>query len=266
MSILQYVEAHGALSRGMYHSDVVRLAQDALLRDGRELVPDGDYGGITVTAVTKFQSDHHLSPVGYIGLKTAAALDAIPVIDGKSIIVPAPSVLKVAPWLSQMRAMNGLREGAGAADNPVILAWPREIANKYPDLGPDVLWYKHDSIAWCGLGAAISATRGGEKPPAGFLGAGNWANFGQAMKLAQRTPGSIFVYSRVGGHHVTMYESEDSVYYYCRGANQSDQICVTRIPKSREVLAVRWGLHTPVSTAGPKMGATANSIPAAGEA
>lgn len=259
MTILQYVQAHGTIALGQI-SDEVALVQRALLRDGRELIPDREFGGITKTAVEKFQTDHHLQPLGYVGLKTAAALDAVPETDA-SISTPLPSVKKIAPWLSQMRAMNGLHEGVGdRVDNSVILAWPREIANKFPDLGPDVLWYKHDSIAWCGLGAGICATRGGEKPPAGFLGAGNWANFGQEMPLAKRCPGAIFVYSRVGGHHVTMYESEDSTYYYCRGANQSDSICVTRIPKSRKIVAVRWGIHFPVPSTGPVHGATANSV------
>jgi hypothetical protein len=263
-AILRYVQDHGAISYGMFHSDIVGQVQAALLRDGRELVPDRDYGRITRTAVTKFQTDHQLNPVGYIGFKTAAALDAVPLQDNKSIIAPAPSVLHVAPWLSQMRALNGTHRSPDHL-NPVILSWPKEIADKYPDLGPDVLWYNSDLIAWCGLGAGICAVRGGEKPPKGLLGAGNWANFGQPMKLADRTPGSIFVYERVGGHHVTMYESEDSVYYYCRGANQASSICVTSIPKSRQVLAVRWGIHTPISTAGPKIGATANSVVASSE-
>lgn len=265
MQISQYVQARGPVSFGM-HGDIVMQIQGALLRDGRELVPDKDFGGITRAAVTKFQIDHGLQPRGFVGPKTAAALDAIPETPNKSIVVPMPSVLRVAPWLSQMRAMNGLHEGVGGIDNPAIIAWPREIAERYPDLGSDVLWYKHDSIAWCGLACGISATRAGEKPPHGLLGAGNWAQFGQPMKMEQRTPGAVFVYQRTGGHHVTMYESEDNNYYYCRGGNQSDQICVTHIPKSRPVLAVRWGTHTPIPTTGPKHGATPNSKPAAAEA
>lgn len=266
MSILSYVNAHGAIKPGLMGSEIVKEAQRALLRAGRDLVPDGDFGDITESAIEKFQSDHKLNALGYIGVKTAAALDAVPVVTGVTVETPALSVLKVAPWLSHMRAMNGLREASGSKDNPVIVSWPREIANKYPDIGPDVLWYRHDDVPWCGLAAAICTTRGGEKPPKAPLGAGNWVSFGQKMKLSDRTPGSVFVYSRVGGHHVTMYESEDSSYYYCRGGNQSDQICVTKIPKSREVIAVRWGIHTPVSTAGPKHGATANSVPEGTEA
>lgn len=264
-TISAYAAQHGPIKYGM-SGDIVGLIQGALLRDGRELVPDEDFEGITRDAVTKFQSDHGLQPRGFVGPKTAAALDAIPQTPNKSIVVPMPSVLRVAPWLSQMRAMNGLHEGAGRGDNPVILTWPREIANKFPDLGSDVLWYKHDDVPWCGLTCGICATRAGEKPPHGLLGAGNWESFGQNLGLSHRTPGAIFVYQRVGGHHVTMYESEDDNYYYCRGGNQSDQICVTRIAKSRPVMAVRWGIHTSIPTTGPKHGATPNSKPAAGEA
>ncbi len=187
MTILSYVEGHGPIARGAF-GDHVKLAQEALMRAGRDLVPDRDYGGITETAVTKFQLDRGLNAVGYIGPKTAAALDAVPKLDGVSIIVPKPSILKVAPWLSVMRALNGTKEIIGPKNNAIIVGWPKEIAKAYPDLGPDILWYKDDSVAWCGLGAGIAAVRGGEKPPKALLGAGNWASFGQSMKLAQRTP------------------------------------------------------------------------------
>ncbi|KAA0076114.1 hypothetical protein [Tardiphaga sp. P9-11] len=48
------------------------------------------------------------------------------------------------------------------------------------------------------------------------------------------------VYSRAGGGDVTLYESEDANYYYCRGGNQSDSVNVTKIPKSRPIKAIRW--------------------------
>lgn len=41
--------------------------------------------------------------------------------------------------------------------------------------------------------------------------------------------------SRTGGGHVTLYESEDAHYYYCRGGSN-----VTKIPKSRPINAIRW--------------------------
>jgi hypothetical protein len=43
------------------------------------------------------------------------------------------------------------------------------------------------------------------------------------------SPGAVMVYSRTGGGHVTLYESEDANYYYCRGGNQSDSVNVSKL-------------------------------------
>lgn len=60
----------------------------------------------------------------------------------------------------------------------------------------------------------------GIKPCPAPLSALAWASWGQ--KLMVPTPGAVMVYSRTGGGHVTLYESADSAYYYCRGGNQAD--------------------------------------------
>jgi hypothetical protein len=72
------------------------------------------------------------------------------------------------------------------------------------------------------------------------------------------------VYSRTGGGHVTLDESEDANYYYCRGGNQSDSVNVTKIPKSRAIKAIRWPAGVPLPTTGRKMGATGQAVNAAG--
>jgi hypothetical protein len=72
------------------------------------------------------------------------------------------------------------------------------------------------------------------------------------------------VYSRTGGGHVTLYESEDANYYYCRDGNQSDS--VTKIsevsPHQGDPLACR----SAAADAGRKMAVTVQAMSARSEA
>jgi hypothetical protein len=98
----------------------------------------------------------------------------------------------------------------------------------------------------------------GIKPASAPLSALAWATWGQRLKVP--TPGAVMVYSRTGGGHVTLYESEDANYYYCRGGNQSDSVNVTKIPKSRPIKAIRWPAGVPLPTTGRKIGATRQAV------
>lgn len=267
ITIEAIVAASGAIQKGSPASAVIAV-QFALRQAGQELIADGDFGRITQTAVERFQASHNLTPMGFVGPKTAAALDHLTPAELVAPKPPAPlaSVLKTRPWLSVARALTGTKEFPGAGDNPIIIGWAREIATTYPQLHADLDWYRHDSVAWCGLAQGICMTRAGIEPPSGLLGAGNWADWGQRLTFDKRTPGTIMVYARVGGHHVTQYESEDGTYYYCRGGNQSDQFNVTRIPIARSVLAMRWPKGFDLPTTGPVRGRTANSVMIGGEA
>lgn len=232
----------------------VTAVQIALRNDGRDIQADDEFGAITQTAVKAFQAAHGLPPTGVVDGTTAAALDEI---------APPASVLKVAPWLATMRALTGTTEAPGSKDNPFIIEMAHEIVRRYPDLKGNVGWYNHDSIPWCGLGMAYVMAVNGIKPVDAPLSALAWASFGVALKAP--TPGAVLVYSRTGGGHVTLYESEDATYYYCRGGNQSDALNVTRIPKSRPIKAIRWPAGVALPTAGRKFGATGNAVKAGSE-
>lgn len=229
--------------------DVVTSVQLALRNDGRDIQSDGQFGPITVTALKAFQATHGLTVTGDVDSATAAALDKV---------APAPSVLKVAPWLSTMRALTGTQEAPGSKDNPFIIEMAHEIVRRYPDLKGNVGWYDHDSIPWCGLQMGYVMAVNGVRPCNVPLAALAWADWGQVLKVP--TPGAVLVYSRTGGGHVTLYESEDSTYYYCRGGNQSDMVNVTKIPKSRPINAIRWPANFSLPTAGRKFGPTGNAV------
>jgi uncharacterized protein (TIGR02594 family) len=120
----------------------------------------------------------------------------------------------------------GVTEDPGKANDETILGWAKELGDKA------IGWhYGEDSIPWCGLFVAIVAKRAGKDLPYGPLRAKNWAAFGKSTK----TPflGDVLVFSRNGGGHVGLYVGEDKECFHVLGGNQSDQVNITRIPKSR---------------------------------
>lgn len=67
----------------------VTVVQLALRNDGRDIVADGGFGGITLTALNDFEAAHGVTPDGNVDGSTAAALGKIAPL--------ASSVLKAAP-------------------------------------------------------------------------------------------------------------------------------------------------------------------------
>jgi hypothetical protein len=145
---------------------------------------------------------------------------------------------QIPPWLSTMRDITGTLESPGGADNPIILAWRDEIAQRYPDMASYCALYTHDSIAWCGLTVAYCMAHNGIRPVFGqtdaerFLFAAAWKDFGADAGQAQ--PGDVLVFD----HHVTLCDGEEGEFYLCRGGNQSDSVNVSHRRKS-SCLAVR---------------------------
>lgn len=116
----------------------------------------------------------------------------------------------------------GVRETIGAADNPIIMDWAKQLG---------ISNYTHDSIAWCGLEHAILAHRSGKAIVKDPLWAANWLKFGDAVQVAKL--GYTLVFKRPGGNHVGLYCCEDDDCYHVGGGNQSDMVRISRIEKSR---------------------------------
>lgn len=154
-------------------------------------------------------------------------------------------------WLLTMRAISGLSEKAGAADEPKILAMADEIARIFPDMESYCDQYNHDSIPWCGLTVAYTMAKSNIRPPFGstdtdrFLWAKSWADDPNYTMLKTPRLGCIVVLSRSGGGHVTVYESTSGSNYMCRGGNQSDAINLAAFPKSN-VVALVWPSDEPI--------------------
>jgi uncharacterized protein (TIGR02594 family) len=243
--------AGASVGVGSQNHTATKAIQLALHGAGHELIVDGGFGAVTQAAVKDFQHSHGLTVDGEVGPITAAALDAAftgAVKDSSSFLheTPKPSVYGIAPWLSVMRAITGTKEVQGGGDSPVILGWVKDIVAAYPDLKGNVGWYNHDEIPWCGLAVAYCIAKAGFHPPAAPLGAINWLNdWKDGYRLKEPCPGAIVVKSRKGGGHVTMYESEDANFYFCRGGNQSDMVNVSVIRKDETVKGFMWPVGGP---------------------
>jgi uncharacterized protein (TIGR02594 family) len=142
---------------------------------------------------------------------------------------PGPKILLEAIKL------YGTYEKPGTADNPEILAWANEIGQGKV--------YNHDSIPWCGVLVGVAAVRAGKAIPKTPLWALSWADFGTAVDRPML--GDVLTFKRDGGGHVTLYVGEDEDAYHCLGGNQSDQVNITRIAKSRLYRARRSPMTIP---------------------
>lgn len=150
------------------------------------------------------------------------------VLSGAAAPIPSPTPDVAPPWLNAMRAIEGTHEVAGDDDSPVIMSWPKEIAEKYPEYAAYCRTYTHDSIAWCGLTMAIVMTRSGVKPVRDFLWADNWRNLG--TKLDKPRLGCVMTFKRSGGNHVALYLRTEGQYYWVIGGNQNDGVNEERKP------------------------------------
>lgn len=131
--------------------------------------------------------------------------------------------------LLEFLKIYGVVEKPGPADNPVILAWAKEVGVSG--------WYKHDITPWCGLAMAIAAKRGKKKLPPSPLWAKAWTAFGKVTKTPML--GDVLIFKRAGGGHVGIYVAEDSECYHVLGGNQSDKVSIIRMGKWRLYAARR---------------------------
>lgn len=119
-------------------------------------------------------------------------------------------------------ALYGVRERAGAGDNPVILDWAREAGVK---------GYRADAVPWCGLYLAVVAVRSGRAVPDAPLWALNWGRFGVAAD--RPSLGDVMTFVRPGGGHVALYVGEDDAAFHVLGGNQGDAVGFARIARGR---------------------------------
>lgn len=152
----------------------------------------------------------------------------------------------VPPWLQVMRAITGLTETPGDADNAKIVGMAKYIGRKFPEMGNYCELYTADSTAWCGLTEAFCMAVANIRPPFGatdtdcFLWALSWSEDAGFIHMGRPVPGTIIVMEREGGGHVTTFEELDGDgNYRCRGGNQSDAVNVQSYDPDT-VVALVW--------------------------
>ena len=133
----------------------------------------------------------------------------------------------------------GVEEIVGSKHNPVILAWAKA-------LGLEKV-YTNDEIPWCGLFVGYCAHAAGVQVVNKPLWALSWANYGN--KVDEPMLGDILTFKRDGGGHVGFYVGEDKDCFHVLGGNQANEVCVTRIAKSRLHQARRtaWKIAQPAN-------------------
>lgn len=141
----------------------------------------------------------------------------------------------------------GVHEGPGGADNPRILAWAKEIG---------VHGYDHDSIPWCSLFMSLCAKRAGKPLTNSPLWALSWKTWGNPVPVSPEL-GDVLVFIRPGGGHVGLYVGDDNAAYHVLGGNESDQVMIERIAKSRCVAARRlYSVAVPATVRRVRLGVT----------
>lgn len=125
----------------------------------------------------------------------------------------------------------GTQEVVGKGSNKTIISWRDEL-NK------NEIWisgFSDDDIPWCGLFVAYVTFKAGKQPVKDPLWALNWSKFGD--KSPEPSLGDILSFKRPSGGHVGFYIAEDSSCYHVLGGNQSNNVTITRIEKTRLVAA-----------------------------
>ena len=130
----------------------------------------------------------------------------------------------------------GLRETAGEENTDEIIEMADQLGGVIDD------FYTMDSIPWCGLAVSYWIMKAGFTPPKNFsqVRARDFAEWGKPSN--KPSFGDILVFwrgSKAGRDgHVGLYIAEDDDVYYVLGGNQSDQVNITKLKKSR-LLAAR---------------------------
>lgn len=134
-------------------------------------------------------------------------------------------------------SLYGTKEQPGTGDNLEILSWAAETGL--------TKMYSNDAVPWCGLYMSVVAKRAGKQYPDTPLWALSWLKFGIPVRSAML--GDVLVFERrnkkkqlIGGH-VGIYVGEDSLCYHVLGGNQSDEVSIMRLEKSRCV-----GIRRPI--------------------
>ena len=127
------------------------------------------------------------------------------------------------PWMPVALQEIGVKEYAGAADNPRIVEYLSSTALGSEDLSNDETPWCSAFVNWCVVKAGYEGTDS--------AWAKSWLNWGMELETPRR--GCIAVFSRNEGGHVAFFIGESSSGIKVLGGNQSDAVKISTYPTSR---------------------------------
>ncbi|HYE86361.1 MAG TPA: TIGR02594 family protein [Vicinamibacterales bacterium] len=146
------------------------------------------------------------------------------------------------------RSFIGIKEIPGAASQPVILQWAKDL--KAPD-------YTNDDTPWCALflnrvclACQLPLSGSGYE----LLRAKSFLTWGQP--LSAPALGAVLVFKRPEGFHVGLYVGERADAYCVLGGNQGNSVGLTWIAKDR-LEGCRWPADMPLPAPAPVLVADA---------
>ena len=242
---------HDLVGNGLYRmgssGPVVEAIQLGLKAIGYGLKGTGYFGPATDVAVTAFQKRAGLKADGIVGPQTALAIDQAITTTGTATPLPVaqPTNAEVSRplWVQAGLELLGTHEGAGGADNKVILDWAKEEGG---DIAKE---YDHDVIPWCALFANHILTHVGLKGTE-TLWALDFAGKWPAIRLAAPAVGAFAPMLRNGGGHITVVVGKDqNGNIMGLGGNQSDQVSIAPFALSRLNKGFWWPESVPLPKA-----------------
>lgn len=124
----------------------------------------------------------------------------------------------------------GTTEGAGPADNPVIMEMYASVGQSHVE---------HDEVAWCAAFVGHCLEKAGIRSTR-RLNARSYLDWGVSVEIAEALQGDIGVISRGSGWqgHVFFIDRIEGPWVWGLGGNQDDAVTVKRYPVSK-LLGVR---------------------------
>lgn len=234
--------------------DDVRALQRELGRWGYgSLIPDGELGPLTESAVRHFQRKHGIDDDGVVGPKVWRALsESSPRrAAGVGFVAPSPAPTAAEPapktaspvasgggpsWMEIATKEKGVHEIKGKDANPRIREYHASTTLKA----------KSDEVAWCSSFVNWCLGRAGVEGTH-LASAASWVHWGAACTARY---GAIAVIYSAGaansstsrsGNHVAFLVEETPTHYVLLGGNQSDSVKVSSFPKRKwKLKGYRW--------------------------
>ena len=210
--------------------DFYTWLQSRLTAHGHPVTVNGDWGRVSIAALTAFQKAHGLAATGLADRKTVDALKLAPDGSGNVHVPPREAM---PPWMAELHRRMGLHEVRDNALLSAFLAFGRRLGDPR-------------DLPWCGdaVESALAKSLPAEPLPANPFWAQSWAKFGDAV--AQPIVGAIGVirWSASTGH-VGIVAGVDGGTVNLLGGNQSNAISIAGFARSK-FIAFRWPKTFPV--------------------